>query len=178
MKSTLTFTLLITMACLYSSCIVDKVAPNEKGVLFKRYEGGLNKNTIYGPGFHFVAPWDRMYKYDITTQQLDERISVLSKNGLTYTLDMEIKFHCDPTRIGFLHEEIGISYPHVIVKPAIRNVTREKVGMYMSVEIESIEYSILEKILVANSMEPLEKKYILLDTIIIHNIDFPKGRKK
>jgi len=41
------------------------IEPGEKGVLFKRFGGGIDKERIYDQGFHFVAPWNKMILYDV-----------------------------------------------------------------------------------------------------------------
>ncbi|MCB0688111.1 MAG: prohibitin family protein, partial [Saprospiraceae bacterium] len=40
------------------------IDPGEKGVLFKPFGGGLEKDKLFDQGFHIVAPWNKMYIYD------------------------------------------------------------------------------------------------------------------
>lgn len=37
----------------------------ERGVIFRPYTSGLDRDNIYGEGFHVVAPWNRMYVYNV-----------------------------------------------------------------------------------------------------------------
>ena len=46
---------------LFGSSMFLTIDPGEKGVLFKRFGGGLDKETIYGQGFHVIAPWNNMH---------------------------------------------------------------------------------------------------------------------
>lgn len=173
MKNIIKLISVIVIPFLFSSCVIDKIEYNEKGVLFKRFDGGVKTDVVYGHGHHFVAPWDRMIKYNISIQQLEEKTNFLSKNGLACSIEMEIKFRCDPTKIGYLDQEIGKDYPSIIVRPQILSDTRKNFRMYGSKEIDSLEYSTLETLIMKSATAPLEKKYIILDTIIIKNIAKP-----
>ena len=59
------------------------IKPGEKGVLFKKFGDGLDKEHIYPQGFHIVAPWNTMYIYNVRTAEDFEEMDVLSKNGLS-----------------------------------------------------------------------------------------------
>ena len=58
------------------------IEAGERGVLFKPYTTGLDKDNIYGEGFHIIAPWNEMYIYNVREQQREETMDVLDKNGL------------------------------------------------------------------------------------------------
>ena len=45
----------------------------ERGVVFKPYTSGLDKENIYGEGFHIIAPWNKLYRYSVREQQRDEQ---------------------------------------------------------------------------------------------------------
>ncbi|NRA52439.1 MAG: prohibitin family protein, partial [Phaeodactylibacter sp.] len=48
----------------FSNATFLTIEAGERGVLFKRFGGGLEKENIYSPGFHVIAPWNIMYVYD------------------------------------------------------------------------------------------------------------------
>ena len=45
---------------LFGSSMFVTIEPGEKGVLFKKFGGGLDKETVYDQGFHIIAPWNTM----------------------------------------------------------------------------------------------------------------------
>ncbi|MBT8229710.1 MAG: hypothetical protein KJO50_05575, partial [Bacteroidia bacterium] len=51
------FLLLMLMAVLSSTTFIT-ISPGQKGVLFKRFAGGIDKDKVYSQGFHVVAPWN------------------------------------------------------------------------------------------------------------------------
>jgi len=50
---------------LFGSSMFKTIDPGEKGILFHKFSGGLDKETIYGQGFHVIAPWNTLYIYDV-----------------------------------------------------------------------------------------------------------------
>lgn len=85
--------------------------PGEKGILFKRFSGGLDKEKIYGEGFHMILPWNTMYIYDTRIKESFESLEVLSKNGLSIKVDLSYRFNPIQEKIGMLHSKIGKEFP-------------------------------------------------------------------
>jgi regulator of protease activity HflC (stomatin/prohibitin superfamily) len=42
---------------MFGSSMFVTIDSGEKGVLFKKFGGGLEKDIVYGQGFHIIAPW-------------------------------------------------------------------------------------------------------------------------
>ena len=41
---------------LFGSSMFKTIEPGEKGVIFRKFGGGLDKEKIYEQGFHIIAP--------------------------------------------------------------------------------------------------------------------------
>lgn len=158
------------------SCQLEVVESNESGVLFKRFEGGLEKDQIYNQGIHPIAPWDRLIKYNTEIQEISETISVLTKDGKTYSFLYKCNFQCRSKDIGYLHEEIGGNYIQIILKPNMRTAIRETFGMYLLDEINSFEKSRWEALLIDKAKPLIEKKYFLLHSVFIEPINPTSGK--
>ena len=76
----------------FGSSMFVTIQPGEKGVKFKRFGGGLDKEKIYDQGFKIIAPWDDMIVYDVRETETFEKMEVLSKNGLSIKIDLSIKY--------------------------------------------------------------------------------------
>ena len=63
------------------------IQAGERGVIFKPYTTGLDKENIFGEGFHIIAPWNDMSIYNVREQQRDEPMDVLDKTGLSISMD-------------------------------------------------------------------------------------------
>ena len=92
---------------LFGSSMFKTIDPGEKGVIFKKFGGGLDKETIFGQGFHVIAPWNTLHVYDVKIHETFEKMEVLSKNGLSIKIDLSFRYMPVQEKIGHLHDEIG-----------------------------------------------------------------------
>ncbi|MEC8853139.1 MAG: prohibitin family protein, partial [Bacteroidota bacterium] len=131
------------------------------------------KETIYGQGFHVIAPWNNMHVYNVKIQENYEAMEVLSKNGLSIKIDLSFRYNAIENQIGHLHDNIGKSYVNSIVKPEIRSVTREVIGNYLPEELYSSKREAIEDEIYAQTKERVESKYINIDAILIRDVTLP-----
>ena len=145
----------------------------ERGVLFKRFSGGLDKENVYTPGFHVVAPWNSMYVYDVREKQIEEEMKVLSSNGLNISVDVTVRVAPDPDKIGYLHEQFGKNYVSSLVIPEVRSAVREVVGRYEPEELYSTKRGEVQIGIQENLEAALSKNYIQLRASLIRDIELP-----
>jgi len=158
---------------LFGSSMFRTIDPGEKGVLFKKFGGGLDKETIYGQGFHVIAPWNTLHVYDVKIHETFEKMEVLSKNGLSIKIDLSFRYMPVQEKIGYLHDEIGRNYLERIIKPEIRSVTREVIGNYLSEELYSTKREAIEDEIESLTRVKVEAKYLTLDAILIRDVTLP-----
>lgn len=158
----------------FGSGMFVTIEPGEKGVLFKKFAGGLDKETVYEQGFHVIAPWNTMHVYDVKLKDTFEKMEVLSKNGLSIKIDLSFRYQPVPSQIGFLHDNIGKDYLEKIIKPEIRSVTREVIGNYLPEELYSTKREAIEDEIYAATKTNIEAKYLLLDAILIRDVTLPQ----
>ena len=74
----ITFVLIILLIALSNSLFVT-IDAGYRGVLFKRFGGGLDMTSApYDQGFHVIAPWNKLYIYDVRINQAEAKMQVLS----------------------------------------------------------------------------------------------------
>lgn len=149
------------------------VNPGEKAVIFKRFGGGLDKDKVIPQGFHVMAPWNKVYIYNVKIQEDYEAMEVLSKNGLSIKLDLSFRFTPQTSELGYLHDLIGEDYLESIIRPEIRSVTREVIGEYLPEELYSTKREEVEDKVFEITAKSLAEKYILLDAILIRDVTLP-----
>jgi regulator of protease activity HflC (stomatin/prohibitin superfamily) len=149
------------------------INPGEKGVLFKKFGGGLDKEKIYDQGFHIIAPWNTLHIYDVKIHETFEKMEVLSKNGLSIKIDLSFRYMPVQAKIGYLHDEIGRDYLERIIKPEIRSVTREVIGNYLPEELYSTKREAIEDEIESLTRVKVEDKYLTLDAILIRDVTLP-----
>ncbi len=149
----------------------------ERGVIFKPYTSGLDKENIYGEGFHIIAPWNNMYIYGVREQQRDEPMDVLDKSGLSISMDITVRFNPIYNEIGFLYEQFGLNYINVLVVPEVRSTVRQVAGRYTAEEIYSTKRAEVEKAIIDETKEVLSQNYIQMKALLIRSINLPEQIK-
>lgn len=156
-----------------SSSIFLTIDAGERGVLFKRFSGGLDKEHTYKSGFHVIAPWNTMYVYDVREKQQEEKMTVLSNDGLKINMDITVRVNPVHDKIGELHEKFGKDYLTSLVKPEVRSSVRKIIGRYKPEELYSTKRDEVQQLIQKDLAESLAKNYIELRATLIRDIALP-----
>lgn len=146
----------------------------EKGVLFKRFAGGVDTEHIYDQGFHVVMPWNKMFLYEVRLSEHYEKMEVLSKNGLTIVVELSLRYRPAAEKLGFLHDQIGPQYLERIIIPEIRSATREVIGKYLPEELYSSKREAIQVEIYERASDEMQKKFILVDAVLIRGVVLPE----
>jgi len=161
------------------SRIFYRVEAHERAVLFKSLSGTLEKNNIINPGWHMKAPWNDVYKFEVSEQSIDEAMDVLDKNGLSIQVDVTVRFHPKYDKIGEIQENFQGDYQARLVIPETRSTVRQVMGRYTAEEIYStkrpeVEASIKEETRVVLGAEGNE---VEMKSLLIRSIQLPEQIK-
>lgn len=163
-----------------SSSIFLTIDAGERGVLFRKFGGGLDKETIYQPGFMVKAPWNDMYIYDVRETNIEEPMDVLDKSGLSLKVDVSVRFHPMYEKIGYLHEYFGKDYINQLIIPEVRSTVRRVMGRFTAEEIYSTKRSEVEAAIIEETEKILESKdnNIRMKALLIRSINLPEQIKQ
>lgn len=150
----------------------------ERGVIFKPFGGGLAKESIYGPGFHIIAPWNKMYVFNVQEQKSEETMDVLDRNGLSVNIDITVRFFPVYNRIGFLYEGFMKDYANLLVIPEVRSTVRQVAGRYTAEEIYSTKRSEVEQAIIDEAGLKLKENNIEMKALLIRSINLPPDIKQ
>ncbi len=159
---------------IFSNATFLTIDAGERGVIFKRFSGGLDKEAIYEPGFHIIAPWNNMYVYNVREQQLEEEMEVLSSNGLNIKVDITVRVNPKFDQIGYLHETFGLDYLNSLVRPEVRSSVRQILGQFTPEELYSTRRDEVQSLIQENLEETLGKNYVDLRATLIRDIELPE----
>ena len=121
---------LIILVIMFSKSTVT-IGSGEAGVLYKTFgDGVVTDEPPLGEGFHIVAPWNKVFVYEVRQQEVFEKMNVLSSNGLDIKLDASAWFQPKYNDLGKLHQEKGEDYVQRVLLPTIRSAARSVVGRY------------------------------------------------
>ncbi len=161
----------------WSSATVT-VDAGHTGVLFKRFGGGIELDKTYGEGFHIIAPWNKMYIYEVRQQEVAEDLNVLSSNGLEIQVDVSAWYQPMHETLSHLHAEIGTGYLTRVVIPSLRASARSVVGRYTPEQIYSTKRDVIQEEIFVETKALLDQKNVQLNQILIRSIKLPPTIKQ
>lgn len=158
-----------------SSEIFISIKSGERGVIYKRFQGGTDLQTSLKPGFHIKAPWNQIFIYNVRENIINEKMDVLDKSGLSIAVDVSIRFFPIYHRIAYLHEYFGENYDELLVKPEVRSTVRRVMGRFTAEEIYSTKRAEVENAIVIETEDILksENNNIQMQALLIRSINLP-----
>jgi regulator of protease activity HflC (stomatin/prohibitin superfamily) len=159
----------IVIIVLINSAIT--IGSGEAGVLYRTFGGGVvTDEPPLGEGFHIVAPWNRVYIYEVRRQEIFEKMKVLSSNGLDIQLDASAWYKPDSKNLGKLHQEIGDDYLNRIILPTIRSAARSVVGRYTPEQLYSSKRDAIQREIFEETKKIVDDQYIILDEVLVRDV--------
>ncbi|MFT4697502.1 MAG: prohibitin 1 [Flavobacteriaceae bacterium] len=146
----------------------------EAGVLFKTFgDGVVTDEPPMGEGFHIVAPWNKVFIYEVRQQELFEKMKVLSSNGLEIQIDASAWYEPVYADLGNLHQSLGKGYLDRVIKPAIRSAARSVVGRYTPEQLYSSKRDAIQDEIFEETKKILEKQYVQLNEVLVRDVTLP-----
>jgi regulator of protease activity HflC (stomatin/prohibitin superfamily) len=159
-----------------SDRIFINVYPGQAGVLWKRFDNGIEKK-VYEGGMHIINPFNIMHVYETRIQERDIEITALSSEGLSVILKASVRFHPDKERLFALHDQLGPDYIKRFVIPEVQSVLRRAVG---NLEPEEVYARGGQKIneLSTQGLDELDDLDIILDDLLLKEVVLPPVIRK
>ncbi|MGB5942743.1 MAG: prohibitin family protein [Leeuwenhoekiella sp.] len=158
---------------------VVTIDAGQAGVLYEPFgEGVVTDQPALGEGFHLIAPWNKVYIYEVRRQELKEVMNVLSSNGLDIKLEASIWYQPKVQDLGKLHQEIGDDYLNRILLPTIRSAARSVVGRYTPEQLYSSKRDAIQAEIFDETKIIIEDQYIQLDEVLVRDVTLPATIKQ
>jgi len=146
----------------------------EAGVLYKTFGGGVVTDKLpMGEGFHLVAPWNKVFVYEVRQQSLEEKMQVLSSNGLEIKLDATVWFEPSFNELGKLHQEKGEEYIQRVLQPAIRSAARSVVGRYIPEQLYASKRELIQREILEETVLLLKNQYVQVNEVLVRDVSLP-----
>jgi len=111
----------------------------------------------------------RTHSYDLRGQRA---IEALSKDGLTIRIELTVLYKIKPDKAAEIFVEYGLEYEDKIIKPVIRSAVRDVIAMLDSSQVYQ-ERDLIRQKLVEKVSKELDKRFIILDEILVRDIKLP-----
>ena len=160
------------MIIFFRARLFVKIQPGERGVMYNLFSE-LKVDDVYDQGLKMIAPWNKMFIYNVRIQEDKSIMEVLSKNGLTIRAELSYRYRPVQDEIGYLHNEIGQGYLESILIPEIRSATREVIGKYLPEELYSTKREAIQEEIFALTAARIMEKHLILDAVLIREVVLP-----
>lgn len=165
--------LLIVVVVLLSKSTLT-IGSGQAGVLYKTFGGGVvTDEPPLSEGFHIIAPWNRVFIYEVRQQEIFEKMQVLSSNGLEIKLDASAWFEPKYESLGLLHKTRGEKYVQRVLMPAIRSAARSVVGRYTPEQLYSSKRDVIQSEIFEETKKIVEDQYVQLNEILVRDVTLP-----
>ncbi|MBC7000168.1 MULTISPECIES: prohibitin family protein [Bacteroidota] len=171
------FALIVLVIIISKSAVT--IGSGEAGVLYKTFSGGVvTDEPPLGEGFHIVAPWNKVFVYEVRQQEVYEKMKVLSSNGLDIQLEASTWFQPKYEDLGRLHKEKSEMYKERILLPAIRSAARSVVGRYTPEQLYSSKRDAIQREIFEETKKIVDGQYIQLNEILVRDVTLPTTIKE
>jgi regulator of protease activity HflC (stomatin/prohibitin superfamily) len=109
------------------------------GVLWKRFGGGtvLDPRRLKDEGMRITLPWNKVFLYDLRLQSATDTYNAISRDGISLTATINIRFRLKRESVPQLHQSIGPNYVQALIIPEIGNRMREVIAEYTAEDVYS-----------------------------------------
>lgn len=140
--------------------------------MYLRFFGGTQTDRVLGEGLKIIPPWDKVFIYNIRVQEQKHEMQVLTKEGMTATLHLSIRYHPEPEMVGLLHERVGPKYAERIVIPEVESALRTIMGEFELHEVYGSQRGLVQKA-INDSLEQVSQKFVKVDSIVLREVELP-----
>lgn len=157
----------------YADRMFFVLKPGEVMVVYYTFFNGTRHNQVEREGFHIVAPWDSVYRYDVKKQTIRESMKALSRDGLEINLDAIIRFRAIPEMVPYIHREFGPNYVEKVVTPELEQSVQQVIGTFSAGELYSYQREASVYRILGKSKRLAATSYIDVDDVSLVNITLP-----
>ena len=171
MKLHLVCLVLALSAAFFSSCAV--VRQGQVGV--KSTLGRVKPQPLpEGPRFYnpFVS---RIIRMSLRTQNLEVRLPLPSKEGLTIECEISILYSIQAAKAPEIVQKIGLAYENDMILPVFRSAASDVTARFYAKDMHSGERSSIEHEIRIRMDSILLTRGILIENVLMKGIKLPEG---
>ncbi|MFQ5925985.1 MAG: prohibitin family protein [Terriglobia bacterium] len=142
-------------------------------VLFGRVTG-----DVLPEGTHLVNPLKRNHTVSVRTQELQEKASVPSKEGLIVTLDTSLLFRLNAQSADVVFRTIGPNYVNVVVVPNLRSAIRSVTAANSANALYTGEREMVAQKIAAELKRELEERGVVIESVLLRDVQLPQMLKQ
>src|SRR5262249_54232347 len=160
----------LILAIIYPA-VVYNIPPGHVRVLWLRFDDckqpEISCGTVVDPmqlryeGWHFIAPWNKLYIYDRRLKATKETYNAITKDGIVIKATVAVRQQLNWEAAGVVHQYIGPDYMETAVLPEVGNRLREEIARFSAEDVYYNQRSIVQQ-LVNNTVKARFNNYYYL----------------
>ena len=154
------------------------VYPGQAGLMFKSLSSNPVSAKPLSEGLYIIAPWNKIYIYDLTRQKKTLEVDALTNNGLMVKLRVSAIFRADLEKLRDLALTVGSDYREELLTPTILASTREVIGEYQPEELYTTAMHDIQKQMLAEARRELTNLSFIIEEVIIEELKLPPSLNK
>ena len=128
-------------------------------------------------GIHVVNPVSRVHELDVKTQEIKERTSVPSKEGLIMGLEASVLYHLDRSRAAEVYQTIGTNYADVLLIPNFRSAIRAVTAAHTAATLYSDARETIARQIQTDLQAQVESRGVIVETVLLRDLQLPDTLK-
>jgi prohibitin 1 len=131
-----------------------------------------------GEGIHLVNPLARVHQLSVKTQEVKERATVPSKEGLTMSLEASVLYHVQPDRAPDLFQRVGPNYPDVLLVPNFRSAMRSVTASNAASSLYSDARETIARQILTDLQTQVQPRGIVIENVLLRDLQLPDTLKQ
>ena len=128
-------------------------------------------------GIHLVNPVARVHELDIKTQEIKERASVPSKEGLIMGLEASVLYHLQPERAAEVLRTVGTDYANVLLVPNFRSAIRGVTASNTASALYSDSREGIARQILTELQNQVQARGIVVERVLLRDLQLPETLK-
>jgi prohibitin 1 len=129
-------------------------------------------------GIHVVNPVARIHELDIKTQEVKERASVPSKEGLIMGVEASVLYHLEPERAAEVFRTIGKGYADVLLTPNFRSAIRTVTASNHASALYSDSREGIAQLILAELRTQVQPRGVVIENVLLRDLQLPETLKQ
>jgi prohibitin 1 len=161
--------LLTVVMVAMQSCVVV----NQDNMAMKRRFGKLTGDPITEGSRLYNPLFSRYIKVPTRNINLEIKLAIPSKEGLTIDSEVSILYRLDPNKIPVILREVGENYEQNLISPVFRSALADVSSRFMAKDMHTGQRAVIEKAVKEQMMEIIGDKGFIVDAVLMKRVVLP-----
>jgi regulator of protease activity HflC (stomatin/prohibitin superfamily) len=166
--------ILLFLTVYLAPAIFIYVYPGQAGLLFRALDKEPLSESVYQEGLYVVAPWNKMYIYDITKQKRTLEVDALTNNGLFVRLRASAIFRPRPEALRELVMHIGSDYIDELILPTFNASVRQVIGNYNPEALYTTARNTLHDLILEEAHREFADLPFIFEDVVVERVAMPE----